>query len=321
VIVPNVVFRVEERMLVNEHSVLLSDPTADLLDALQLRCFATHEVALFPDHSFQGEGLTPGFLFVSEGCCEVRFEEEPPLSLQMGQLLLFPHGLPFAATAAAWPSPGTGDLPKPGQSPRPRLVLGRVRYTSQGLSPLLAGLPKRLVIQDQEGTDQFLKQVLDLTCTEIRHDQRGGIAIINLLLSVACVQELRRWLEAHPATEPGWLAGIHDGEIGPILSLMLRQPEQDWTIQSLAEAGQMARSTFARRFRRLVGEAPMDVLTGIRMRAACQMLQGDHGLKEVARSVGYRSVSAFSVAFRRWSGGSPVAYRASLEAESADSRS
>jgi hypothetical protein len=52
----------------------------------------------------------------------------------------------------------------------------------------------------------------------------------------------------------------------------------------------MSRSAFAVRFKDLVGETPLEYLTGWRMRKATGLLQkGDKKLFEVAKSVGYGS--------------------------------
>ncbi|HEY9546961.1 MAG TPA: AraC family transcriptional regulator [Solimonas sp.] len=48
----------------------------------------------------------------------------------------------------------------------------------------------------------------------------------------------------------------------------------------------------------------------LRFEAACQyLLQGDLPLTEIGYQLGYSEPSAFSRAFRRWSGVSPLAYR------------
>ena len=84
----------------------------------------------------------------------------------------------------------------------------------------------------------------------------------------------------------------------------------DW--ESLAAVAQMSRSHFARRFRDLLQASPIEILTSMRMRAACDLLVANHTQKEIAKRVGYSSVSAFSVAFRRHFGMTPLQYHASV---------
>ncbi len=72
----------------------------------------------------------------------------------------------------------------------------------------------------------------------------------------------------------------------------------------------MSRSAFARKFRDLMGAAPIDFLVEVRMwQAARQLKQQTLDLKSIARQAGYQSPAAFSVAFKRWSGETPSDYR------------
>jgi AraC-like DNA-binding protein len=78
----------------------------------------------------------------------------------------------------------------------------------------------------------------------------------------------------------------------------------------LAAACGMSRSAFAVRFKDLVGETPLEYLTGWRMQKATGLLRkGDKKLFEVAKSVGYDSDAAFSKAFKRVFGVAPREYR------------
>ena len=82
-----------------------------------------------------------------------------------------------------------------------------------------------------------------------------------------------------------------------------------WTVESLAEAAGMSRSAFAARFKELLGQTPLEYVTGWRMQRAMRLLaQRDKKLIDVARSVGYESDAAFSKAFKRVVGVSPGGY-------------
>ncbi|WP_313591185.1 helix-turn-helix transcriptional regulator, partial [Pantoea septica] len=70
-----------------------------------------------------------------------------------------------------------------------------------------------------------------------------------------------------------------------------------------------SRSAFFVRFRETVGLAPMDYLLTWRMALAKKLLRDKNmAVFEVAERVGYRSASAFSVAFTRYTGIAPVKY-------------
>ena len=94
---------------------------------------------------------------------------------------------------------------------------------------------------------------------------------------------------------------------------MHQKVEHPWTVESLAVACGMSRSAFAVCFKDLVGETPLQYLTGWRMQKATGLLQkGDKKLFEVAKSVGYDSDAAFSKAFKRVFGVAPREYRRNI---------
>ena len=98
-------------------------------------------------------------------------------------------------------------------------------------------------------------------------------------------------------------------KIGYFLSCEEYTPAQLVEQARLAEEAAMSRSAFFDRFTRTVGMAPMAYLSAWRMALAQRMLT-EEGLPiaAVAERVGYRSVSAFGVAFTRHAGESPGRY-------------
>ena len=87
-------------------------------------------------------------------------------------------------------------------------------------------------------------------------------------------------------------------------------PAHRWTLQELARTAGMSRSTFAERFKRLVGSSPMDYLTRWRMGIASQPLANTNlRVSEIAARVGYVSEFSFSRAFKRMRGMAPTTYR------------
>ncbi len=73
-----------------------------------------------------------------------------------------------------------------------------------------------------------------------------------------------------------------------------------WTLYELAKLAGMSRSAFASRFRQTVGSAPMEYLTRWRMLVAADRLRhGGENIAAIANALGYKSDSAFSIAFKR----------------------
>jgi AraC-like DNA-binding protein len=72
----------------------------------------------------------------------------------------------------------------------------------------------------------------------------------------------------------------------------------------------MSRSSFAMRFRALVGLTPLDYLVRWRMQIAARALRRtDRTVADIGSELGYTSESAFSNAFKRVLGQSPSRYR------------
>jgi AraC-like DNA-binding protein len=77
----------------------------------------------------------------------------------------------------------------------------------------------------------------------------------------------------------------------------------------LAAEARMSRSVFSQRFTSLIGQPPMTYALHWRMAVACDALRfSGRSLDEIALAVGYGSASAFSTAFTRTVGRSPVRF-------------
>ena len=82
----------------------------------------------------------------------------------------------------------------------------------------------------------------------------------------------------------------------------------------LAKQVGMSRTSFAVRFKELVGTAPIEYLTRWRMSLAKdRLLHSGDAIAAIAGQVGYESESAFSTAFSRLVGCSPRGYATSRE--------
>ena len=101
-----------------------------------------------------------------------------------------------------------------------------------------------------------------------------------------------------------------DERVRRVLSGMHASPEQSWTLEALSAEAGLARSTFAERFRAIVGDTPKSYLRELRMRHAAAALRGnDAPIYTIASMVGYGSEASFSKAFRQAMGLSPSKYR------------
>src|SRR4030095_4856473 len=99
-------------------------------------------------------------------------------------------------------------------------------------------------------------------------------------------------------------------QIGAALGLSHRELQRNWSVSAIAHEVAMSRSIFAAKFSSMVGEPPLTYLTHWRLWQAARLLAEGHlSVGETALRVGYESEAAFSKAFKRQFGQSPLAYR------------
>jgi AraC-like DNA-binding protein len=124
------------------------------------------------------------------------------------------------------------------------------------------------------------------------------------------VDVVRRYLEALPAEQTGWLAGLRDRFVGRALGLLHERPSHRWTIDELGDAVGLSRSALHERFAQLVGQPPMQYLAQWRMQIASRLLlESTLNVASIALETGYESEAAFSRAFKRLVGVPPATWR------------
>jgi AraC-like DNA-binding protein len=86
--------------------------------------------------------------------------------------------------------------------------------------------------------------------------------------------------------------------------------DDTFTVDGLAAAVDMSRSTLYRRLESLTGKSPMDLVMDYRLQQAAQWLaETDANVSEIAYGVGFKSVPHFCSRFRDRYGQSPSAFR------------
>jgi AraC-like DNA-binding protein len=135
--------------------------------------------------------------------------------------------------------------------------------------------------------------------------------VATRLPELLVIEVLRQHLATAPATDRGWVAALSDPVLGPAMGQLHSAPERKWTVADLAAEAAVSRSLLDERFRQVLGRSPIRYLTEWRMHLAEELLATtDVGVGAVARRVGYESEEAFSRAFKRAHGLSPMHWRA-----------
>ena len=161
------------------------------------------------------------------------------------------------------------------------------------------------VAADAVGSER-VRTLLSMMRAETLQPRPGGEFVSLRLIELVLVELLRRDpIEADPA-RVGLVAGLGDPMIARALWALHGDVAKDWTVARLARACGASRSTFAARFRRIVGLGPIDYLIRWRMTLAKhEVRRGEQSLGAIGRSIGFQSSSAFSTAFTRAVGCSP----------------
>jgi transcriptional regulator GlxA family with amidase domain len=124
------------------------------------------------------------------------------------------------------------------------------------------------------------------------------------------VEIVRRHVEALPPDRSGWLAGLRDPHVGRALAALHASPGEAWSLERLARAAGLARSSLAERFVALIGEPPMQYLARWRMQVAAGLLASTHdGVATIGARVGYASEASFNRAFKKIVGVPPATWR------------
>ena len=191
------------------------------------------------------------------------------------------------------------------------IISGLLSFDSVSLKPMTQLLPSLILIKADQAHTLALHATLQLLASEMAERAPGSEVVANRLAEVLFIQTLRAHIASgSESCQQGWLRAIFDPQIGAALNAIHDNVDRPWTVESLAEAAGMSRSAFAARFKKLLGQTPLDYVTRWRMQKAIQLLpQRDKKLVEIAQSVGYESDAAFSKAFKRVVGFTPGEYR------------
>ncbi len=268
----------------------------------------------FPPH----EGIK--FNAVMSGSCWVKVDGQSQAQrIDAGDCFLLTRGRPFQfATDLSLPaieSPAIYDRAVDGIATCNGggdffLIGGRFSFEGDHAALLFDALPAILHVRDVSAQAAVLRWALEQLAVELRTQRSGSALMAEHLSQIMLLQVLRLWLGAQAADASGWLGALSDPRLFRVMAAMHAEPARKWSVAELASIAGMSRTSFAERFRKVVGKTPLDYLIQWRMRLAADRLRrtGER-VGIIAASVGYESEAAFSTTFRRMMGSSPGRYR------------
>ncbi|MFB4296658.1 AraC family transcriptional regulator [Actinomadura sp. NTSP31] len=197
------------------------------------------------------------------------------------------------------------------------VVIGiAVDLNPAGRALLLQALPPVGHVRASAATATNLRDGLDRLFDEVTADRIGSRFAVRQYGQLLLLEVLRAYID-QSELPPGWLRLLTDERLRPALDLMHAAPERPWSLPELARAATMSRTSFAERFRTVSGQPPLTYLNRWRMLLAQRALRDrDVRIASLASDLGYASESAFSTAFKREVGESPLRYRHRVRDES-----
>jgi AraC-like DNA-binding protein len=191
------------------------------------------------------------------------------------------------------------------------VIGGRIHLNPAGRI-LLQALPPVAHVRASATEATNLRGTLYRLFDEVTADRIGSAFAIRQYVQLLLLEVLRAYVD-QAELPPGWLRLAADDRLRPALLQMHAEPGRPWRLDDLARAATMSRTTFAERFRTTAGVPPLTYLHRWRVLLAQRALrEGDVRVGRLAADLGYSSESAFSTAFKREVGQSPLRYRASV---------
>lgn len=186
---------------------------------------------------------------------------------------------------------------------------GRVDLNTAGKELLLHSLPPVAHVRSSAAIAPRLRETVDRLFDEIVAKRAGSDFAIRQYGQLLLLDVLRAFM-GESDVPTGWLRALADERLRPALDLIHTQPAKAWTLEDLSRASAMSRTSFTERFRDVAGTPPLSYLINWRMLLARrELLFADTRVRSLALWLGYSSESAFSTAFKRRVGESPLHYR------------
>lgn len=165
-----------------------------------------------------------------------------------------------------------------------------------------------VLVADLSGSPQ-VRSAFEGIVEEQSSGEPGSEAIVAAYMN-QCLVHLLRNLCTDPNSRMSWLSALDDPALGSALDAILSDIAAPHTVESLAEAAAMGRSTFSEHFSRTFGCTPMTFLRDLRLRRSAQLLaKSKMPIDKIAKRVGFSSRSHFSHLFTARFGVTPASYR------------
>ena len=315
-----------------------SSPTvdADILSGVlrSVRLSASLQFCFMPTGDWQTDSkaaMTAGdgraavmpFHILVEGSCWLRLPDRQ-IDLVAGDIVAFPFGTPhdlghgvggrLLDPLAALPSKPWRETPVlrygEGDS-RVRMLCGYLQCNAMDFRPLRKALPPLLHMRTA-GTEKagWLAATIAQIVAEVDRPRTGGLSVLERLTEIIFIEVLRHQILSAQAGSVGWLAALADPPVARCLALIHDDPRRDWSVQDLAQAAGLSRTTLAERFEAVLATSPMRYVRDWRLYVAgVELRTSGRGIADIGYDAGEGAEAAFNRAFARAYGAPPATWR------------
>lgn len=297
---------------------MLSDRVSEVLDLVRVR--ATLSGAFAVDNSWMTRATLCDqlkIIGVVQGRLTLRTNGAEPLELEAGDVavlngrewLELEGGVGSGPVREVAPPEGYDEHLDLDGSGSDIVLGGHIELDRAGRALLSEALPTLGCLRGSLPHARNMRHSLRLLFEE-SSDASAGASFAARQYSELLLLEIIRASAQMAHLPPGWLRALGDDQLHPVLAAIHAHPDKQWTLDDLAQAARMSRTTLAERFRAVAGVPPHAYLTRWRMLLARRALAEEGAtVAALAARFGYGSESSFSHAFKREVGESPQRYR------------
>jgi AraC-like DNA-binding protein len=244
-----------------------------------------------------------------------------PLRLEVGDMAVMARGclhslcseaslqnVQAVALAESWPglakaAPDTGATHT--------VISGAYQFWHAPVHPFFQEMPDWFVLRAQDGAaTPALQHSLQLLQQEMTLDGLGSESIVYGLLDVIFVLLMRQIVQRQGQERPCWSQSMQDPQVQKAVQALHEDCARQWTLAALASHAGLSRTSLAERFRKSMGNTPLNYLRTVRMQKAMNVLSAsERSLEQIAQEVGYQDAFSFSKVFKRTLGVAPRDFR------------
>src|SRR5882724_9957670 len=203
------------------------------------------------------------FAMLSRGNCWLSVEGIPePIPLAGGDCFLLAPGSAYTlrdnpgtrtrSLCEVAPRNGSQVIEYGGGGAPTTIISGWFRFGATSVKPLTRLLPPLIPIKADQAQSLALHTTLNMLASETAVSAPGSELVVNRLADILFIHSIRAHIASHPKDcSNGLLRAIFDPQIGAALRSMHEKVDHPWTVESLATASGMSRSSFAVRFKDL----------------------------------------------------------------------